>query len=109
MHMQFVFKGFLFLTVCGGLCILPKKTEAQSVTQAGKTITGKVTGDNGIGLASASVIVKGTPKGTTTDSTGSFTINVPDKNATLIFSHLNYINKEIKVGDASTVNVQLTP
>lgn len=107
--MKFVFKGFLFLTVCGGLCVMTKKAEAQSVTQTEKTVTGKVTGDNGIGLASVSIVIKGTSKGTTTDSAGSYAINVPDKNSTLIFSYLNYINKEIKVGDASTINVQLMP
>ena len=107
--MKFVFKVFLLLTVCSGLCLLTKKTEAQAVTQTEKRVTGKVTDENGIGLPGVSITIKGTSQGTATDSSGLYTTNVPDKNSVLLFSFLNYSNREVKVGNGSNINVQLVP
>ena len=50
-------------------------------------MTGKVlSGDNEEGLPGVNVIVKGTTTGAITDIEGNYSLNVPDDNATLIFS-----------------------
>lgn len=107
MHVKFFLKVFLFLTLFGGMCLVTKKTEAQIVTQTQKGVTGKVIDENGVGLAGVSITIKGTSKGTITDSSGFYSINLADKNSVLLFSFLNYSKKEIKAGSALTLNVQL--
>ena len=42
-----------------------------------KTVTGKITGEKGEGVSKASVVVKNTTIGTTTNEKGDFTISVP--------------------------------
>ncbi len=84
------------------------KAVAQQASQE-KKVSGNVTDENGNGLAGVSITLKGTTKGTSSDSTGFFTINVPEKNAVLLFTYLSYLPKEIKVGNSSSINIQLSP
>jgi len=55
------------------------------------TITGIVTDEVGAGLPGVSVIIKGTQRGTNTNTEGRFSLNVPDKGTVLVF-HLLVIN-----------------
>ncbi|HWV64916.1 TonB-dependent receptor [Chitinophaga sp.] len=73
-----------------------------------KTIRGRVTTEAGDPIPGASVIIKGTNKGQTTKAGGEFSITVPG-GAVLIFTSIGYANKEITVGDNTTINVQLLP
>src|SRR5688500_4312895 len=69
------------------------------------TVTGKVTsGDSA--LAGVTVQVKGTINATSTDAQGQFSINAPAK-ATLVFSSVNFAQKEVAVDGKTTINVQL--
>jgi Ca-activated chloride channel homolog len=72
-------------------------------------ITGKVTDEKGMALRGASVIIKGTSKATTTDTAGKFTIEVPDKKATLVIAYIGYVQKEIEIKKQSSLVVQLMP
>ena len=61
-------------------------------------ISGKITDAKGEALAGASVIIKGTTKGTSADKTGAFTIdNVENGSYTLVASFIGYQNKEVSV------------
>ncbi len=75
---------------------------------AQKAVTGKVTdaADNS-GLPGVSVSVKGTTTGSVTDATGSFSLNVPNDNTTLVFSFVGYVTQEVAVGSRSSVDVAL--
>jgi TonB-linked SusC/RagA family outer membrane protein len=87
------------------LCIL--LTGLSALAQV-KTITGKITSsDDGGPLPGASVKIKGTTTGTSTDGNGSFTIQVPSPNAVLVISLLGYKTQEITVGNKTTVNAAL--
>ncbi len=57
------------------------------------TVSGTVTGDNGP-LNGVSVTVKGSTRGTSTNSSGRFTILAPS-NATLVFSSVGYTSNEV--------------
>ncbi|WP_396600652.1 SusC/RagA family TonB-linked outer membrane protein [Algibacter sp. R77976] len=70
-----------------------------------QTVSGTVTAD-GQPLPGATVIVKGTPTGTTTDFDGNFTINAGAQN-TLSISYIGYSTKEILVGNQTRINVSL--
>lgn len=70
------------------------------------TVNGKVrSGDTA--LVGASVVVKGTAHGTTTDADGKFSISAP-ANATLLISHLNYGSKEVAINGRTNLDVELT-
>ncbi|RRB02202.1 SusC/RagA family TonB-linked outer membrane protein [Larkinella rosea] len=73
-----------------------------------RTVTGKVTSsDDGSTLPGVSIQLKGTSRGTTTDSDGNYSLpNVP-ANARLVFSFIGTATQEIVVGNQSTINVQL--
>ena len=71
-------------------------------------ITGKITDENGAALQGASVKIKGSNQGTSTDNTGNFSLSVPD-NAVIIVSYVGYEAKEIPVGGRAEINVQLFP
>ncbi len=70
-------------------------------------ITGKIVDENGIGLPGASVVVKGTTTGTTTDIDGNYKLNVPD-GSVLLVSYVGYVNKEIEVAGRTVIDVQMT-
>ena len=82
-------------------------TEAKAIMQ-GFTITGKVSDTNGELLAGASVVIKGTTQGTVTEANGTYTIQVPNENATLVFSFIGYISQESYVGNRRTINITLS-
>ena len=71
------------------------------------SVTGTVSDDAGDPLPGASVIVKGTTIGTTTNLDGIYQINVPDADAILQFSFVGFITLEEIVGNRREINVQL--
>src|SRR5438477_2790222 len=71
-----------------------------------KQVTGKVTDENGLPLSSISVHVKNSRIGISTKIDGTFSLNVPE-NATLVFTGVGYLPKEISVAGQSAVNVSL--
>ena len=71
-----------------------------------KTVTGKVTSDNGTPLVGVSVNIKGTSRGTTTNEQGMFSLSAED-NDILVFSYVGYDQKEIRVGNSTEINVSM--
>jgi TonB-linked SusC/RagA family outer membrane protein len=75
--------------------------------QTSFSVKGTVTSENGEGLPGASVILKGTSTGTTTDVEGKYSLNVPDANGTLVFTYIGYVNQEIALANRSQLDVKL--
>ena len=74
------------------------------------TINGTVTAEDiGGPVPGASVLVKGTTTGTSTDFDGNYSLNISDPNAILVFSYIGYGTQEIKVAGRTTINVVLLP
>lgn len=71
------------------------------------SIRGKVIDENGEGLPGVSILLKGTQRGTVTDSQGNFSMDVPGQAAVLVFSFLGYTAQEIMVGNRTTINITL--
>lgn len=69
-------------------------------------VSGTVTGENNTPLAGVSVTVQGTTRGTSTNSSGRFTISA-SPNATLVFSSIGYGNQEVNVAGKTEVTVAL--
>ncbi len=72
-----------------------------------KEIRGKITDKDGIGLPGATVMVKGSIVGTSTDMDGNYTITVPNKNSILVFSFIGMDPVEHQVNDQLVFNVKL--
>ena len=73
-------------------------------------VTGTLTdAETGTALIGATVQVKGTTTGTSTDLDGTYSIEAPDGNAILVFSYIGYVNQEVVIGNQSTINVSLVP
>ncbi len=70
--------------------------------------SGRVTSElDGSPLQGVSVQVKGSSTGTATDAQGNFTIQVPDNNATLVFSYTGFATQEVKASSDAVLNVAL--
>jgi TonB-linked SusC/RagA family outer membrane protein len=75
-----------------------------------RVITGKVISDeDGLGLPGATVLVKGTTVGTTTDLDGNYSISVPAGSDVLIFSFVGLTTSEETIGNRSVINITLMP
>jgi TonB-dependent SusC/RagA subfamily outer membrane receptor len=72
-----------------------------------KSITGKVTDPSGTALSKASVLIKGTKVGTTTDELGNFSLSAPASAKILVVSSLNFDTQEISI-TAGTMSIILT-
>ncbi|QCX36896.1 TonB-dependent receptor [Aureibaculum algae] len=75
--------------------------------QAQKTVIGTVLDETGTPLPGASVIVKGTSNGTSTDFDGKFTLNVNENATTLQISFIGYVTKEVAISE--NISVTLMP
>jgi TonB-linked SusC/RagA family outer membrane protein len=97
------------------LCVLTVSTVLASTTselspieELQSTVTGTINDENGIPLAGASVVVKGTTTGVAADFDGNYSINAPS-DATLVFSYVGYAPQEAPVNGRSTISINLQP
>lgn len=80
---------------------------AGDVFAQGQRVTGKVTGgDDGLGVPSVNIRVKGTSQGTISDADGNYNI-VVNSDAVLVFSFIGYVSQEMAVGNQTTINIVL--
>ncbi|WP_010522153.1 SusC/RagA family TonB-linked outer membrane protein [Aquimarina agarivorans] len=82
------------------------KYENDKVNVVVQTITGTIVDADGIPLPGATVVIKGTSKGTQTDFDGNFII---DANAgdVLEISYVGFKTQEIVIGDQATISIAL--
>lgn len=78
------------------LMLIPGNIYAQ-----GFKVSGTVSDKNGA-IVGASVVVKGTTVGASTDITGAYTITVPGGDGILEFSYIGYVTREIAVSASTT-------
>ena len=92
-----------------GVFMLLLLVMAQTVFAQGKTVTGKVTDDkDGNPVPNASVTIKGTNRGTTTDVNGNFRIAVDNNNTVLVISSVGFGSTEVSVGTQAELSINLT-
>lgn len=70
-------------------------------------VSGRVVNAQGEPIENASIAIKGTQTGVTSDIHGMFSITVTDEKDILIISHVNYERKEVIVGDQKEIEVVL--
>lgn len=70
-------------------------------------VSGTVKDDKGAPAANASVIVKGSTTGTTTDANGAFSLDVPNQKSVLVISSTGFQTQELVVGNRTSLSVDL--
>lgn len=70
-------------------------------------VQGTVTSAAGTPMPGVNIILKGTTNGTSTDSNGKYSLNVPEGEATLIFSFIGYATQEVAVNGRSMIDIVL--
>ena len=70
------------------------------------SVTGKVTGENGETVPGATVVVKGTSRGTTSNAEGAYSISAPP-NGTLVVSFVGFETAGIAVNGRSKIDIIL--
>jgi Ca-activated chloride channel family protein len=91
-----------------GILVLAIVVSFGLVAAQGRTITGKVTSvEDGSFLPGVNVVLKGTNRGAATDSNGDYSLAVPAKGGTLIFSFIGLQTLELKIGVSDVVNATL--
>ena len=83
-----------------------KKNSMKDYYNSQNQVTGLVTNEKGVPLADVTVTVKGSAKGTATDSKGNYSIEV-GKGQSLVFSYIGYEEQEIKYTGQRVINEQL--
>ncbi len=78
-----------------------------SRAQTSFTVSGKVVDNKGLVMPGVSVTIKHTKIGTISTVQGDYTIKVPKRADTLVFSFLGYVKQEIAVNDRRTIDVVL--
>ncbi|WAC12324.1 carboxypeptidase-like regulatory domain-containing protein [Dyadobacter pollutisoli] len=92
----------ILLSFLGGLLLLCSHANAQS-----REVTGKVTSkEDGSPLPGVTIFLKGTNRGTTTNSDGEYSISA-SSGATLVFSFIGFIKHESQVGSQTLINISL--
>jgi TonB-linked SusC/RagA family outer membrane protein len=93
------FKSFSLLLCLAFACSMVR---AQDIR-----VKGTVTDEKGLPAANATVAIKNSKTGVTTDANGKFSIDVPNRQTVLVISFLGYQTQEIEVGDKTNLSVNL--
>ncbi len=88
------------LLLCLAFCV-------SFVGLAQTTIKGKVTDSNGNAIPFASVILKNTSIGSTTNEKGNYSLEISDPTGTLEFSSIGYITVSLPINNQTILNVSL--
>lgn len=91
------FATFLFSSL-----ILLQHATAQRIT-----VNGTVKDKTGAAIENATVKIKGSSGGTVTGADGTFSLSVPSSQATLVITNVGYTPFEIKVGNQTSLNIEL--
>ena len=96
----------LLLLVSGGMTALATESTSPTVaeiTQQGVVVKGVVTDAKGEPIIGATVVEKGTQNATVTDIDGNYSLNVSNRNATLVVSYIGFLSQEVKAGNNVTL------
>ncbi|WP_310393156.1 carboxypeptidase-like regulatory domain-containing protein [Hymenobacter sp.] len=88
----------------------PVTAPAPAAAPANVTMSGRIVDENGRPLVGATVLLKGSSKGTSTDATGNYTLEVPNgSDNTLIYGYGGYDDEVLRSRGSQFVNVTLMP
>jgi TonB-linked SusC/RagA family outer membrane protein len=95
-------RRFIFIVCCGLLLLATSRVQAQTTIH----VVGRVISDSGQAVAQATIVVKGSKSGVSSDDKGNFVIEAPP-NATLIISSIGYATSTIKLAGRHNLEIAL--
>ncbi len=70
-----------------------------------RQVTGSLKDDKGTAVSNASVVVKGTQRGSVTDENGNFSLSVPTGSRTLVISGVGFTTQEVSLGSRTSFTI----
>lgn len=89
--------------------VFDQEQAAPSKEDAAFTVSGTVKDDLGTSMPGVNVVIKGTVVGTSTDSDGKYTLEVPDGNGILVFSFIGYETQEVMINNRTVIDISMLP
>src|SRR5699024_4806060 len=90
--------GLDILASPSGQIVIKKNTTGVTKVNVAETVSGKVTdAETGDLLPGVNIAIKGTSSGTSTSGSGTFELEVPSLQGTLVFSFIGYTTKEVQL------------
>jgi TonB-linked SusC/RagA family outer membrane protein len=111
MKLRFCFRSICILSLLSIQLTLGNASsglQAQNENSKQRRITGVVRDTSGEPLPGASIIVKGTRTGTTTDISGKFVLAAVSNDNILVVSFVGMNTAEVRVGNQTNINVTLS-
>ncbi|HTE26949.1 SusC/RagA family TonB-linked outer membrane protein [Flavitalea sp.] len=103
-----MFKTRLFQHTCLSLFVMLLCYSGTVFSQSNARVAGKVVDDKDSAVVNASIVVKGTANGTTTDQNGNFSLAINNPKAVLVISVVGYQSQEVALADRTEITVRLT-
>ncbi len=100
-----IVKLFLVFALLLGSAIEANASSNQILQQTERSISGVVSDENGEPVIGATVVVKGTSVGTTTDVDGNFTLRISSNAKILHISYVGMSPVEVAINDNSLYNI----
>jgi TonB-linked SusC/RagA family outer membrane protein len=72
-----------------------------------RTITGKIIGDDGLGLPGVSIVVKGTTTGTISNVDGNYMLKIGSADNVLVYTSIGMDKVEVEVGNRTIIDVTM--
>jgi len=95
-------RRFIFIVCCGLFLLAAPRVQAQTTIH----VVGRVISDSGQPVAKATIVVKGSKSGVSSDDRGNFEIEAPP-NGTLIISSVGYASSTINVAGRHSIEIAL--
>ncbi|HEX8328653.1 MAG TPA: carboxypeptidase-like regulatory domain-containing protein [Hymenobacter sp.] len=90
--------------------VAPAPAPEPAAAPANVTLSGRIEDENGRPLVGATVLLRGSSKGTSTDANGNYSIEVPGSaDNTLVYGYGGYEDEVMRARGTQPVNVTLTP
>jgi len=94
-------------TITNNQVNIPKEeTVIRNIDPNSRTISGTLVDETNMPLPGATIVIKGTTTGTSTDFDGKYAINA-EENDELVFSYVGYAEQEITIGVGNTIDIAL--
>jgi TonB-linked SusC/RagA family outer membrane protein len=79
-----------------------------TATAQNRTVSGTLKDERGKPVANATVLVKGTVVGTSTDTEGKFSLSVPASGRTLVVSGIGFTSQDVSIGNKTNFDITMT-
>lgn len=97
------------LILSAGVSAAPGNVDTKATALQPITVTGTVADQDNEPLPGVYVVIEGTNTGVVTDANGKFSIQVPNADASLVFSYVGFNSETVAVAGKSVINVTMIP